>query len=564
MARIGTAPRTRPRRSLRRPERRGRARALGGGRARERSSRLSPWARTTSRRRTTRRPPRVSPGSACGDPSCSPSGPSSRARTRPRLLQAYSDIRHRLPEGWPLVLVGPKGGVTGSAPQLGVVAGRGHTRRRARRAVPPRPSPRLCSAGGGLTGCPRSRRWRSARRWSRARCRAPVAPRSRWIRTTPTRSPRGSCVSRSTRSCARTWFAEEGITYVRAHLVEHRPAPSRRLAGRGGAEETLRWLSSSLRLSLDVTAVPARPAGAGHYIVELARALSAREDVEPAARRTRRSDPARWRALGRAAPRGLLACRTGDRFALPGNRCASLASSTDRASTSTMARTTPCPNGPGCRWWSPCTISASSSHLAGTSAPRCWCSGARSPWPPGGPPVVDLPEPVHRRRARPMVPGRRRGGRRAPRRRHLAVPARRAGPRDRRGRPLPGRPSTRSTAGPTCSSWAPSSRARTWCSLVEAFAHVAPRHPDAVLVLGRRARMGRRTGRQRPSTPRGSARVPCAPATSPTRRCRRWSARRAVVVPGALRGLRPPRTRGARLRGTARDDCRHRDGRGRR
>ena len=54
-----------------------------------------------------------------------------------------------------------------------------------------------------------------------------------------------------------------------------------------------------LRLSLDVTAVPTRPAGAGHYIVELARALGARDDVDPVLV-TRRSDPARWRALGGA------------------------------------------------------------------------------------------------------------------------------------------------------------------------------------------------------------------------------------------------------------------------
>jgi glycosyltransferase involved in cell wall biosynthesis len=52
-----------------------------------------------------------------------------------------------------------------------------------------------------------------------------------------------------------------------------------------------------LRLSLDVSAVPTRPAGAGHYIVELARALSARADVE-AALFARRSDGPRWHALG--------------------------------------------------------------------------------------------------------------------------------------------------------------------------------------------------------------------------------------------------------------------------
>jgi glycosyltransferase involved in cell wall biosynthesis len=52
----------------------------------------------------------------------------------------------------------------------------------------------------------------------------------------------------------------------------------------------------ALRLSLDVSAVPSRPAGAGHYIVELARALSARADVEPVLF-ARRSDRARWQGL---------------------------------------------------------------------------------------------------------------------------------------------------------------------------------------------------------------------------------------------------------------------------
>jgi glycosyltransferase involved in cell wall biosynthesis len=52
-----------------------------------------------------------------------------------------------------------------------------------------------------------------------------------------------------------------------------------------------------LRVSLDVSAVPVRPAGAGHYIVELARSLSTRSDVELSLF-TRRSDRARWQDLG--------------------------------------------------------------------------------------------------------------------------------------------------------------------------------------------------------------------------------------------------------------------------
>ncbi len=55
-----------------------------------------------------------------------------------------------------------------------------------------------------------------------------------------------------------------------------------------------------LRLSLDVTAVPARPVGAGHYTLELAGALAARPDVDLVLF-GRRSDHARWRIAAPAA-----------------------------------------------------------------------------------------------------------------------------------------------------------------------------------------------------------------------------------------------------------------------
>jgi glycosyltransferase involved in cell wall biosynthesis len=57
-----------------------------------------------------------------------------------------------------------------------------------------------------------------------------------------------------------------------------------------------------LRLSLDLTAVPSRPVGAGHYTMQLARALAARSDVDLVLF-SRRRDEARWRA---AAPHGQL------------------------------------------------------------------------------------------------------------------------------------------------------------------------------------------------------------------------------------------------------------------
>lgn len=54
-------------------------------------------------------------------------------------------------------------------------------------------------------------------------------------------------------------------------------------------------MSELLALSLDVTAVPARPAGAGRYTIDLVRALSRREDVALTLW-SRRDDGPRWRA----------------------------------------------------------------------------------------------------------------------------------------------------------------------------------------------------------------------------------------------------------------------------
>jgi glycosyltransferase involved in cell wall biosynthesis len=67
---------------------------------------------------------------------------------------------------------------------------------------------------------------------------------------------------------------------------------------------------SPLTLSLDVSAVPSRPGGAGYYTLELARALCARDDIS-LTMLARRDDEERWRVLagGRgtvvgAVPRG--------------------------------------------------------------------------------------------------------------------------------------------------------------------------------------------------------------------------------------------------------------------
>ncbi len=71
-------------------------------------------------------------------------------------------------------------------------------------------------------------------------------------------------------------------------------------------------MTGALSVSLDVSAVPDAPAGAGRYTIELAGALSARDDLEliPVARRR---DAKRWRL---PTPRG----RTGVLAAAPGPR----------------------------------------------------------------------------------------------------------------------------------------------------------------------------------------------------------------------------------------------------
>lgn len=60
-----------------------------------------------------------------------------------------------------------------------------------------------------------------------------------------------------------------------------------------------------LMVSLDVTAVPPSPAGAGRYTLELAGALAARDDLDLVLV-SRRRDAERWRALGGGRPAGVV------------------------------------------------------------------------------------------------------------------------------------------------------------------------------------------------------------------------------------------------------------------
>lgn len=63
-----------------------------------------------------------------------------------------------------------------------------------------------------------------------------------------------------------------------------------------GVAERQRGAAEPLRLSLDVTAVPTRPVGAGQYTLALAGALAVRSDIDLVLF-SRRSDVTRWRAM---------------------------------------------------------------------------------------------------------------------------------------------------------------------------------------------------------------------------------------------------------------------------
>lgn len=74
-------------------------------------------------------------------------------------------------------------------------------------------------------------------------------------------------------------------------------SPWSQLAGRSVAEPAGRSVTEPvLRVSLDVTAVPSQPVGAGQYTMNLVEALAARSDLDLVAF-SRRVDPTRWHTL---------------------------------------------------------------------------------------------------------------------------------------------------------------------------------------------------------------------------------------------------------------------------
>ncbi len=249
----------------------------------------------------------------------------------PRLFAAYSAVRDRLPERWPLVVVGPQGWGDLAGPQPGVLpAGRVsdgvltalYARARCVAYVPlaegfglpvveamAAGAPVVASAvpsGGGaaldvdpldvssiaagllqaaMDEAVRSELVEAGRRrageltWERtARRHLQLWERVRAAETSP-RLPSGRVKGRETSS---------GLSQRRASRNARRSvAPLRRSHDERAAP---------LALSVDVSAVPAHPAGAGRYTLDLVSALARREDVELRLV-ARMNDAERWAAL---------------------------------------------------------------------------------------------------------------------------------------------------------------------------------------------------------------------------------------------------------------------------
>jgi hypothetical protein len=105
-----------------------------------------------------------------------------------------------------------------------------------------------------------------------------------------------------------------------------------------------------LALSLDVSAVPARPAGAGYYTMELARRLRGRADIA-LTMVSRRGDQQRWVELasGEADLVGAVPDSRPGRLLFEQARFP--ASSARSGSGSITAPTTRCPSGRRCPAW---------------------------------------------------------------------------------------------------------------------------------------------------------------------------------------------------------------------
>ena len=337
---------------------------------------------------------------------------------------------------------------------------------------------------------------------------------------------------------------------VGADLARRRPRPRRAVAVAAVTDEPL-------ALSLDVSAVPARPGGAGYYTMALARGLAGRDDVGLTLV-ARRGDEERWRDAGRrrrGARRGarLAAGPAGLRAAPPRVPCcAPLGVQVHHGPHYTMPARSPVP----------CAVTIHDCtffdhpewHLRSKAAffRRAIRRAARH----AGVLVCVSQVTEDRLRAVLRRAGAGRGG--AARGRPRAVHARASRPRGRTG------PCSRALGVPVdrpLVAFVGTLEPRKGVvPLVAAFDQVADAHPDAVLVLGGQTGWGMAETERALAAARHPERIvrtgylpdEAVPALL----------RQAVGrgLPGARGGVRAARPRGAGLRRAAGDDGGHGDG----
>ena len=408
------------------------------------------------------------------------------------------------------------------------------------------------SPSSRVSGFPRSRPWPSAPRWWPARCPSTAGAA---FEVDPARHGlhRRGAVAVATDEDERKRLHRSGWRAGR-RAVAGRRSPAATSAVWNEARRVDRPVASvadpALRLSLDVTAVPARPVGAGHYTMQLAagpgRPVRRRSG---AVRPTHRRGPVagRWprRRAGSArrpvpARSGWPGSRSGSRACWPARRV-----DVHHGPHYTMPERSSVPTVVTVHDLSFFEQAELARVVEGPAVP----AGHHGGRPPGR--GRGLSEPGHRRAAGPVVPGGGRGVRGPPRGRHRTVPTRRARARVRTPAAWPRWTTGWPTGRPYLLFVGTLEPRKDLPTLVGAFARVAGRHPEALLVLAGGAGWGAAAVDRAVEALRGRL-----PHRADRVRARRGRPRPAPVghgrrLPGALRGVRAPRPRGAGLRRTA-------------
>jgi glycosyltransferase involved in cell wall biosynthesis len=247
----------------------------------------------------------------------------------PRLLEAYAAARSALPERWPLVVVGPRGwgedlagraGVLAAGPVSDAVLSALYAKARCVVYVPlvegfGLPAVEAMAAGAPVVASAVPSAGGAALEVDPLDVDSIAAG---LLRAATDEADRARLVEAGRERAAELTWSAAARNHVEAWTRAGETARSRRATGRqraGKAVGAARRLTTSLRaqprptgsappprrserlaLSLDVTAVPAHPAGAGRYTLDLATALAGRDDLDLYLT-SRMNDAERWAAL---------------------------------------------------------------------------------------------------------------------------------------------------------------------------------------------------------------------------------------------------------------------------